>query len=51
MVKRVVGARFRRAGASVAALRGLTDFFVESQKVPAGTEIDPVAVGDLAGSA
>jgi acetyl esterase/lipase len=48
MVKRVVGARFRRAGTSVAALRGLTDFFVESQKVPAGTEIDPVAVGDLA---
>ncbi|MHC4472192.1 MAG: alpha/beta hydrolase [Planctomycetota bacterium] len=48
MVKRVVGARFRRAGTSVERLRGLTDFFVESQKVPADTEIDPVMVGDLA---
>jgi len=47
IVKRVVGAKFRRAGTSVARLRGLTDFFADSQKVPAGTEITPPAVGDL----
>jgi acetyl esterase/lipase len=47
LVRRVVGSRFRRAGTSVEGMRALTEFFVESQKVPAGARIDPVSVGDL----
>jgi len=48
ILKYYVGAKFRRAGTSVAALRNMTEFIVKNQKIPAGTDIRPVSINGLA---
>jgi len=47
MVGRFVGAKFRRAGTSVARMRALMGSFVGTQRLPASTEVTPVVVDGL----
>jgi len=48
ITKRVVAAKFERAGKSIPELRSITESFIKKQKIPKGTEIRPVLVNDIA---
>ena len=48
ITKRVVAAKFERAGKSIPELRSITESFIKKQKIPKGTEIQPVLVNDIA---
>lgn len=48
IVKYVVGAKFKRAGTSLPEWRKFDEWSIKNQKVPPGTEIQPVEVNGLA---
>ena len=45
-VKHVAGRKFRRAGTSIAAYRDIDRWIIKNQRVPKGTAVRPVQVGD-----
>ena len=47
LVKQTAGRKFRRAGKSIPDLRRLVEEMSAQQKVPAGTEFEPVEVDGL----
>jgi acetyl esterase/lipase len=47
LVGRLVGPKFRRAGASIAELRRLNELAIRNQRIPAGTQIDVVEAGGV----
>lgn len=48
MIKHFVAPKFERAAGSIAELRRLDKFIIRYQHIPAGTEICPVQVSDIA---
>ena len=47
ILRHTIGRSFRRAGSSIAGLRGLEGVLMRGQRPPRGTRITPVAVNDL----